>query len=264
MSNDQEENIIKKYKGYLIDLDGTVYKGAERIPTAEIFVKELQDKNIPFLFVTNNATKTAAEVKENLLKNFQIDVTEDHIYTSAMAALDHLSEWNIGKKVLVIGEASLKQEVQSAGFEMVDEHPDFVLQALDRGVTYQQLEAACLAIQQGAKFVATNPDTNLPTERGFIPGAGALTAFLQACTQKEPLIIGKPYPTIMAGAIKRMKLEKDEVIMVGDNYNTDILAGVHYGVDTLMVLTGFSQRVDIEGKDEQPTYIVNDLSEWEV
>ena len=136
MSNDQEENIIKKYKGYLIDLDGTVYKGAERIPTAEIFVKELQDKNIPFLFVTNNATKTAAEVKANLLDNFQIDVTEDHIYTSAMAALDHLNELNIGKKVLVVGEASLKQEVQAVGFEMVDQDPDFVLQALDRGVTY--------------------------------------------------------------------------------------------------------------------------------
>ena len=171
-----------------------MYKGAERIPTAEVFVKELQDKNIPFLFVTNNATKTATEVKENLLHNFQIDVTEDHIYTSAMAALDHLNELNIGKKVLVVGEPSLKQEVQAAGFEMVDENPDFVLQALDRGVTYQQLEAACLAIQKGAKFVATNPDTNLPTERGFIPGAGALTAFLKACTQKEPLIIGKPYP----------------------------------------------------------------------
>jgi len=241
-----------------------VYKGAERIPTAEVFVKELQDKNIPFLFVTNNATKTAAEVRENLLRNFQIDVTEDHIYTSAMAALDYLKELNIGQKVMVVGEASLKQEVQAAGFEMVEENPDFVLQALDRDVTYPQLEAACLAIQNGAKFVATNPDTNLPTERGFIPGAGALTAFLKACTQKEPLVIGKPYPTIMAGAIKRMQLEKKDVVMVGDNYNTDILAGVHYGVDTLMVLTGFSQLADIEGKPEQPTYIVNDLSEWEV
>ena len=241
-----------------------MYKGAERIPTAEIFVKELQDKNIPFLFVTNNATKTATEVKENLLHNFQIDVTEDHIYTSAMAALDHLKELNIGKKVLVVGEPSLKQEVQAAGFEMVDKDPDFVLQALDRGVTYQQLEAACLAIQKGAKFVATNPDTNLPTERGFIPVAGALTAFLKACTQKELLIIGKPYPTIMAGAIKRMQLKKADIVMVGDNYNTNILTSVRYGVDTLMVLTGFSQLVDIEGKDEQPTYIVNDLFEWEV
>ena len=266
MNSSKERIVIKTYKGYLIDLDGTVYKGTERIPSAEAFIEKLQAQNIPFLFVTNNATKTAAEVRENLLENFRIDVTEDHIYTSGMAALDYLIEKDMGKRVMVIGEDSLKNQVTQSGFEIVDEKPDFVLQALDREVTYKELEAACLAIQAGAGFIATNPDTNMPTEKGFVPGAGAITAFLKACTQREPIVIGKPYPVIMQGALHRMKLDKADVLMVGDNYNTDILAGVHYGMDTLMVLTGFSQIADIIDKEdeEQPTYIVETLAEWEV
>lgn len=264
MNSSKGRVLIKTYKGYLIDLDGTVYKGSERIPSAEAFIEKLKTQNIPFLFVTNNATKTPAEVKGNLLHNFHIDVTEEHIYTSGMAALDYLSEQDMGKKVMVIGEKSLKDQVLQSGFDIVADNPDFVLQALDRAVTYKQLEAACLAIQAGASFIATNPDTNLPTEKGFVPGAGAITAFLKACTQKEPIIIGKPYPVIMQGALQRMKLNKEDVIMVGDNYNTDILAGIHFGVDTLMVLTGFSQMKDIADKKEQPTYIVETLAEWEV
>ena len=133
---------------------------------------------------------------------------------------------------------------------------------MDRFVTYDKLATASTAIRNGAAFIATNPDVNLPTENGMMPGAGSLTAFLKISTQREPLIIGKPFGYIMDGALERIGLTKEEIVMVGDNYNTDILAGMNYGVDTILALTGVTTAEDLEEVINKPTHILNDLSEW--
>lgn len=250
------------YKGYLIDLDGTVYRGKERIPSAEIFVKKLQERGIPHLFVTNNATKTPQEVAHFLTNHCQLEVHADEVYTSGMAAVDYVREHYPQARTLIVGEKALRQQAAAAGLPVVDEEVEVVIQALNREATYATLEKASTAIRNGAVFITTNADTNIPTERGFLPGSGALTAFLKTSTQKNPVIIGKPYAPIMEGALKRIGLTKQEVVMVGDNYNTDILAGIHYGMDTLLTLTGFTRREDLVGKDELPTHIVEDLSGW--
>lgn len=252
------------YKGYLIDLDGTVYRGKERIPSAEAFVRTLQERQIPYLFVTNNATKTPEEVVHFLKDHCELETSSEHVYTSGMAAVDYVRDRYPNARTYVVGETALKKQVAEAGLTLSEEGIEVVIQALDREATYTSLTKASNAIRNGAAFISTNPDTNLPTEKGFVPGAGALTAFLKTSTQQNPIVIGKPFAPIMEGALKRIGLQKEEVAMVGDNYNTDILAGIHYGIDTILTLTGFTSQEDLIGTEEQPTHLVTDLSEWEL
>ena len=259
------------YKAYFIDLDGTMYRGKDRIPTAEAFIKRLQEAKIPFLFVTNNATKTPAQVAENLRVNYGTEVSADEVYTSGVAAVDYLkSHFNV-YRIMVIGEEAIKNQVEAAGYTLVSEDPEVVLQSLDRNVTYKDLETATLAIRNGATYIVTNIDSNLPSEKGPIPGSGAITGFLKVATQVEPIIIGKPSSVIMESALDYLNAKfpdrhftKEDIAMVGDNYQTDIQAGIQYGMDTLMVLTGFSTREDLEKVEEQPTHLVEDLSEWTI
>ncbi|NEW62452.1 TIGR01457 family HAD-type hydrolase [Granulicatella sp. zg-ZJ] len=251
-----------RYKGYLIDLDGTIYVGKKRLHEAECFIKTLQQKQIPFLFVTNNATKSPEMVQAFLQNSLDIEVNISQIYTSGLAALDYLLAEKLGNKGFVIGEQILKEQFLNAGFIEEKEHPNFVLQALDTQVTYNDLKMASLAIQQGAKYIVTNIDKQYPTEKGFVPGAGAIKELLVAATRVEPVIIGKPSSIIMNHAINRLGVRKEDVIMVGDNYQTDILAGIDNGIDTLLTLTGVTQKSDIPHLPKVPTHIVNDLSEW--
>ena len=152
--------------------------------------------------------------------------------------------------------------MKDAGFIEDEENPDYVVVGIDRQVTYHDFEVATLAIHRGARFIATNKDTNLPSDKGMVPGAGSLVALLIASTRVQPTFIGKPEAIIMEEAIKTIGLTKEEVIMVGDNYETDILAGIHNDVDTLLVLTGFTSQNDLELVEEQPTYLLNSLDEW--
>ena len=250
------------YKGYLIDLDGTMYNGTEPILAAPRFIQRLQENQIPFLFVTNNTTKTQKEVVDNLRKNFSIAVTEEHIYTGSLATAKYMKSLNKGNKVFAIGETGLKDALSQSGFVEDKENPDFVVVALDRDVTYADFEIATLAIQKGAQFIATNKDTNMPSEKGMVPGAGSLAALIIAATRVEPTFIGKPESIIMDEAIQVISLQKDEVVMVGDNYETDILAGIHNGIDTLLVYSGFTKPEDLTSDMEQPTHQVHSLDEW--
>ena len=253
---------IKTYKGLFIDLDGTVYAGTNPIPTAKKFISELDARGIPYLYVTNNATKSQEDVVAHLKAVSGIDAAPEHVYTSGMAAVDFAKKNYPGARTFVVGEPALQRQVEAAGLLLVEKDIEVVIQGMDRFVTYDKLATASTAIRNGAAFIATNPDVNLPTENGMMPGAGSLTAFLKISTQREPLIIGKPFGYIMDGALERIGLTKEEVVMVGDNYNTDILAGMNYGVDTLLALTGVTTVEDLEEITNKPTHILNDLSEW--
>ncbi|MGX7420322.1 TIGR01457 family HAD-type hydrolase [Carnobacterium gallinarum] len=252
-----------KYKGYLIDLDGTMYRGKEAIPEATAFVQRLQQAEIPFLFVTNNTTKSQADVVANLSQNFDIHVSEAEVYTGSVATAAYLKEQNAGNKVFAIGEAGLKEALSTAGFVEEQVNPDYVVVALDREARYHDFELATLAIHRGARFISTNKDSNLPSEQGLIPGAGALTALVIAATKQQPTYIGKPEAIIMNEALKVIGLTKEEVIMVGDNYETDIMAGIQNDIDSLLVFSGFTKREDLNKVSQQPTYCVDSLAEWE-
>ena len=226
----------KDYQGYLIDLDGTIYLGKEPIPAGKRFVEQLQEKDLPFLFVTNNTTKSPETAAQRLA--------------------------NRGKKVFVIGEAGLIDLILEAGFEWDETNPDYVVVGLDTELSYEKVVLATLAIQKGALFIGTNPDKNIPTERGLLPGAGSVVTFVETATQTKPVYIGKPKAIIMERAIAHLGVEKEQVIMVGDNYETDIQSGIQNGIDSLLVTSGFTPKSAVPTLPTPPTYVVDSLDEW--
>lgn len=256
---------MNKYAGYMIDLDGTIYRGKEKIPAAKRFIERLQEHDIPFLFVTNNSTQAPIKVVENLANNFDIHVKEENVYTSALATADYIADLNKDKRsVYVIGEVGLKQAILDKGFHFEETNPDYVVVGLDYDVTYHKFELATLAIKRGAKFIGTNADTNLPNERGLVPGAGSVIALVECSTQQKATYIGKPETIIMEKALERLGLPKDEVVMVGDNYMTDIKAGINFGIDTMLVYTGVSTRELVRKQEIAPTIELGSLDEWKV
>jgi len=248
------------YKAYLIDLDGTMYKGNTPIKEAGGFVQRLRGSDLPFMFLTNNSTSKPIDVAEKL-NRLNVQAFEDEIYTSSLATVDYLKSLE-GNSAFVIGEVGLTSALQEAGFHLTDEDPDFVVVGLDREVSYEKFEKATLAIRNGSKFIATNKDTNLPTEKGFVPGAGSLVALLEASTRKKATFVGKPESIIMNEAIEHIGFAKEDVLMVGDNYETDILAGINNGIDTLLVLTGFTSKEELGQFEKQPTYTIENLDQW--
>lgn len=255
--------MINNYQGFLIDLDGTIYLGSQIIPAGKRFIEKLQVLNFPFLFVTNNTTKSPFEVANRLANQFDIHVSEETIYTASLATIDFMKTDGKGNKVYVIGESGLVDLILEAGFIWEEETPNYVVVGLDTAITYEKLTTAILAIQKGGTFIGTNPDKNIPTEKGLLPGAGSFIALIQTATQVEPLIIGKPKAIIMNEALKRLNLDKKEVLMVGDNYETDIQSGIQNGIDTLLVLSGFTSKEAIPTLPKKPTFIVSSLDEWE-
>ncbi|WP_374286345.1 TIGR01457 family HAD-type hydrolase [Lactococcus sp.] len=255
---------MKKYKGYLIDLDGTIYMGNNRIPAGERFIHRLQAAQIPYLFLTNNTTKSPRIVQKRLATEFNIETPIETIYTASLATVDYMNELGLEKTVYIIGEDGLKEAIYEAGYKKDRENPAYVVVALDTDLTYEMLALATFAIQKGATFIGTNPDLNLPSHRGFLPGAGAVIALLEAATRVKPVIIGKPNAVITDKAVARMGLPKEALLMVGDNYLTDIKTGIDNGIDSLLVTTGFTKAEEVPDLPIAPTHVVASLDEWEL
>ncbi|GAF64926.1 HAD family hydrolase [Bacillus sp. TS-2] len=252
---------MKSYKGYLIDLDGTVYRGPEKIDEAVQFIKELERRNLDYLFVTNNSTKHPSKVAE-ILRGMDIPATTEHVFTTSMATAKYVSDLKECAKVYMIGEAGLKEALLEAGHTIVEKDADFVVMGLDRDITYEKLALATINIRNGAKFIATNGDVALPTERGLLPGCGSIVSVVSVSTGVTPIFIGKPEDIIVEQALDVLGIKKEEALMVGDNYETDILAGIQAGIDSLIVHTGVTSREDLKKKETQPTFSLNSLSEW--
>lgn len=256
---------MKSYRGYMIDLDGTMYRGKEKIPAAKGFIERLQAQGLPFLFVTNNSTQEPEKVVANLAQNFDIHVTVENVFTSALATADYLADLAPEKRtVYAIGEIGLKKALLSRGFVFEEQRPDYAVVGLDYDATYHKFELATLAIKRGAKFIGTNADTNLPNERGLVPGAGSLIALVERATQQNAVMIGKPATIIMEKALAQMGLQKSDVAMVGDNYMTDIKAGINFGIDTILVYTGVSTPELVAKQAIKPTHEISSLDEWEI
>lgn len=250
-----------KYDAFLLDLDGTVYRGKEEIPEAVAFVKTLKSKGLRYLFVTNNSTRTKEAVADQL-SGFGIPCTPEDVLTTGMATASYIQAQKPDATVLYIGEQGLKQAMEQAGLTYEEEHPDFVAFGMDRQITYEKYEKACLAVRSGATFVSTNPDVALPNERGLVPGNGALTSVISVSTGVQPIFIGKPEPIIIELALQKVGTTKERTLMIGDNYDTDIMAGINAGLDALIVHTGVTSEEALKTKPIQPTYSLKSLSEW--
>lgn len=252
---------MKQYKGYLIDLDGTMYKGADEIDGAKQFIDYLNQHDIPHLYVTNNSTKVPEDVVKKLA-GFGIEATPEEVVTSALATAHYIKQENAQASIYVIGEGGLRQALLNQGLTLIDDtHVDYVVVGLDTKVDYDKFSQGTLGVRNGAKFISTNQDISIPNERGFLPGNGAITSVITTSTKVQPTFIGKPQPIIMDMAMNVINLPKEEVAMVGDLYETDIMSGINAGIDTIHVQTGVTSKEELAEKDQQPTYTFKDLNE---
>lgn len=252
------------WRAYLIDLDGTMYHGNRIIPGAAELIVNLQDNGIPYLYVTNNSSRTPEDVASHL-REMGIPAVEKEVCTSAVAAAQYIATISPGAKVAPIGEKGLLHALDEAGLVVDEEHPDFVVQGIDRSFTYETLTRATRWITSGARYVLTNPDLLLPSHDGLVPGAGSISASIRAATGVEPIIIGKPSDVIMKFAIERLGLRNEEVAVIGDNMLTDISAGVHAGCGSILTLTGVTTSDNLHDfiatAGIKPDIICQDLEE---
>ena len=242
----------------LIDLDGTIYKGNQIIDGALDLLAAIRELGIAHLFVTNRGNRTPESVASSL-RSMGLECKAEHILTSAMATADHLEP---GSTAYWVGEQGLDEAMNGAGILFNDENPDVVIAGYDREINYAKLTLATRLILKGARFIATNDDRLITVENGLIPEAGPIVAAIKNATSVEPFIIGKPHSTIVDSARRRLQVEADQCIIIGDNLSTDILTGVNHGLLSALVLTGVTTPDVLKNSPVRPTWTVKNLREF--
>jgi len=244
----------------LLDMDGVLYRGRQVIPDAPAFVQGLEQAGIRYLMVTNNSSRPARKVAEQLAQMGLLVRSKDILTSAEATAIYMTAHAPAGSRVYVIGGPGLQEAMHDAGFVVTEASPDYVIVGIDRQLTYDKLRIGCMAIRRGAKFIASNPDRTFPAEEGIVPGAGAIVAALEACTDVAPQVIGKPARPILDIALARLGAEPARTAVVGDRLDTDILGGINAGLTTILVLTGVSTREELARSPYQPDYVFDDLT----
>jgi NagD protein len=254
----EKEPVMGHQFGFLIDMDGVIYRGKQVVDGANRFIQRLLDEQIPFAFLTNNSQRTRRDGVAKLSR-MGIHVDESHIFTCAMATARFLASQKPGGTAFVIGEGGLLQALHKNGYAIVDDDPDYVVVGEGRMFNMETVEAAVRMILRGAKLIATNLDPNCPTAHGLRPGCGAIVAMLEAATGLKAFSVGKPSPVMMRAARKELGLSTGGMVMIGDTMETDILGGVSMGYRTVLVLTGSTKREDLVRYAYRPDVVIDSI-----
>lgn len=242
-------------------MDGVIYKGNEPIPGAVDFITHLRREGYPFLFLTNNSQRTSRDVSYKLRK-MGFDVTDEDVFTCAMATARYLASKKPDGTAYVIGEGGLLTELHNVGYSIVDDHPDYVIIGEGRTIMLESVDKAINMIMNGAKLIATNLDPNCPVGNGkYRAGCGALVSMLEFATGKQAFSVGKPSPVMMRMARKTLQLSTDETIMIGDTMSTDILGAGSMGFTTVLMLSGVTKQEDLDHYGYAPDFIVQSVQD---
>lgn len=245
---------------YLLDMDGTIYRGSQPIPHAREFIQYLMERNRRFLMLTN-CPGNSPEYLVDKLERMGIHVSRQHILTSGQATASYIARIHPAARVYLIGSEALKMELIQKGLHIVDKDPDMVVVGYDRNFTYTKMEKACWWILKGCSFICTNMDTAIPEGDRLVPHTGAIVSSIQTVTDVEPLVVGKPSPIILEEAFQRLQCTKEECCIIGDRLDTDILTGIRYGIPSYLVLTGVTDPLKLQNSSILPTRTFQDLGE---
>jgi NagD protein len=251
-----------KYKNYLIDMDGVLVRGSLPIPGADQFLARLEARGCKYLILTNNPLFTPADLAHRL-QSIGLNVPETKIFTSSMATAIFLQRQRPNGKAFVIGESGLTSPIHNIGYIITDIQPDYVVLGETHSYHLEMITKAIRLIEAGAKFLATNPDASGPTEYGTVPACGAMAALIEKASGKSPFFIGKPNPLMMRMALNYLEAHSEETVMVGDRMDTDVVAGLTSGMDTILVFSGVTQPGDIERYPYIPTHTFNSVMDIE-
>lgn len=252
---------VSKIKALFLDLDGVVWHGSAPIGDLGATFSQVADLGILPLVGTNNATLTPEDYVVKFARLNVPTIKPEYIFSPAIGAVEIFrSDFPSGVKVHVLGSDALRAYLRREGISVVESDADVVLASLDRELTYKKLAVAQRLVFNGAAFYATNRDHIIFSETGVLPGGGSIVAALENCTGVTPIVIGKPEATLIHAAMKRFGLTPDEILVIGDRYDTDILGGLNAGCPTVLVLTGVDNAETIARYDRQPDWICADLS----
>lgn len=249
-----------KIKALFLDLDGVTWHGTEPIGDLAAIFRKIAAANVLPLIGTNNATKTPDSYREKFAA-FGVSIEPEYVFSPALGSVFVFREnYPADVKIHVIGSDALRDVLRDHGFNIVEENADIVLASLDREMTYDKVARAQRQILDGAEFYATNRDNVLVSEDGIKPGGGVIVAAVETCTNVTPKVIGKPEPYLIRLAMNQYNLQPDEILVIGDRYDTDILGGINAGSPTILVLTGVDNEETIRQYDRQPDLILDDLA----
>jgi NagD protein len=243
-------------------MDGVLVRGRNMIPGADQFIERLKARQAEFLVLTNNPVYTPRDLAHRL-QTIGMAIPSERIFTSAMATARFLQSQRPNGTAFVIGESGLTEAIHSVGYIITDMDPDYVVLGETNTYNFELITKTIRLLTEGARFIATNPDASGPSERGIVPACGALAALIEKASGKTPFFVGKPNPLMMRTALNYLGVHSEETVMVGDRMDTDIVAGVESGMDTILVLSGVTRREDVDRWPYRPTRIVNSVAEVE-
>lgn len=254
---------LHKKKLFLLDMDGTIYLDQTLFPGTKDFLKTVRANGAEYRYLTNNSSKSVSAYVDKLA-SLGIEATPEEFLTSTNATVLYLKEHHPGQKLYAFGTASFKEQLRNGGIRITDRLEDGIdalVMGFDTELTFQKLEDACILLNRGIPYIATNPDWVCPTSYGSVPDCGSVAMMLKNATGRLPRFIGKPHPEMILLALEDMGLEKEDAVMIGDRVYTDIAAGYNAGIDTILVLSGEGTVKDAEESNTPPTYIMKDITE---
>jgi NagD protein len=245
---------------YLMDMDGVLVHEEQLIPGADRFVARLQETGHRFLVLTNNSIYTPRDLAARLAAT-GLEVPPEAIWTSALATARFLDEQRPGGTAYVVGEAGLTTALHERGYVLTERDPDYVVLGETRAYSLQRITQAIRLIEAGARFIATNPDPTGPSPEGTQPATGAVAALISKATGVAPYFVGKPNPLMMRAALRAIDAHSESTVMIGDRMDTDVVAGMEAGLETILVLTGITTAEQAERFPYRPSRIVGSVAD---
>lgn len=251
---------LREKKGFICDMDGVIYHGNRLLPGVKEFVDWLYREDKRFLFLTNSSERSPKELQQKLAR-MGLEVDESHFYTSALATARFLSTQAPGCTAYVIGAPGLFNALYDVGITMNDVNPDYVVLGETQTYNYDNIVKAVQLVRQGARLIGTNPDMTGPSENGIVPACRAFVAPIELATGKSAYFVGKPNPLMMRTGLRMLGVHSDEAVMIGDRMDTDMIAGIETGLDTVLVLSGVTTREEIGDYPYRPRLVLNGVGD---
>ena len=245
---------------WLTDMDGVLVREEHALPGAAEFLARLVESRRRFLVLTNNSIFTPRDLAARLARS-GLSVPEEAIWTSALATATFLSDQLPGGSAYVIGEAGMTTAMHEVGYTLTDRDPDFVVLGETRTYSFEAITKAIRLIGAGARFIATNPDVTGPSAEGPIPATGSVAALITKATGRQPYFVGKPNPMMFRSALNKIEAHSENTVMVGDRMDTDIVAGIEAGLDTILVLSGSTRAADIARYPYRPGRVLESIAD---
>ena len=250
----------REIRSWLMDMDGVLVHEEEALPGADRFLAALREHGRPFLVLTNNSIYTRRDLAARL-RTSGLEVPEGAIWTSALATARFLEDQRPNGSAFVIGEAGLTTALHEAGYTLTERDPDYVVLGETRTYSFERLTSAIRLIRDGARFIATNPDPTGPSTEGALPATGAVAALITRATGVDPYFVGKPNPLMMRSALNNVGGHSETTAMVGDRMDTDIVAGMEAGLETVLVLSGMTSRGMVDRFPYRPSRVVDSIAD---